>query len=138
MVVTVNYSVSIRDDYIISVVDPETMDVNAAHQIANDIERCARILRGKGEPVLILVDVRPLKQDDAATRRIMIKRMAGMDFDRLAAFGIGYAQTKVANLMVPAARLIQDKPLAGSVKVFHNQQAAERWLKDFSVVSHSV
>lgn len=131
-----NYTVSVRDDYVISVVDPETMDVNAAHQIANDMERCARVLRDAGKPVLILVDVRPLKHDDTTTRKVMVKRTVEMDFDRLAAFGVNPIQTKMANLMLSAMHLAQDKPLFGKIKIFRNQLAAEQWLKDLSLAGH--
>lgn len=125
-----NYSVSIRDDQIISVVDPETMDINTAHQMANDMERCAKILRDAGRPVLILVDVRPLKHDDAHTRKVMVKRTVEMDFDCLAAFGIDPVRTKMANLMLSAARLTLNRPLSGTVRIFGTQRAAERWLRD--------
>ena len=56
-------SVSVRNDHLISVVNPETMDLAVTHQLFDIFEEDARKLRERGERVFILVDVRQVKHD---------------------------------------------------------------------------
>lgn len=124
-------SVSIREDGVISVIDPEVMDSVAAEQIAEAIEQYAKDLRGEGKPVLILVDARPLKQDSADARGAMVDRLNNMDFNRMAIYGTRPLQTKALNLVFRATRLFKNEPLLDRLKLFGNRQTAERWLKDY-------
>jgi hypothetical protein len=125
------FSVKIRKDGIIVVVDPEILDVATAEKLGDAMERCAALRRKAREPVLILVDARPLKHDDTQTRKYMVDRTTKMDFDRLAIFGTSSLQAQAANLMILATHLIRNKSesLLDKVKLFSDQEAAEAWLK---------
>jgi hypothetical protein len=125
------FSVKIRKDGIIVVVDPEILDVSTAEKLGDAMERYAAMQRKARKTVLILVDARPLKHDDTQTRKYMVDRTTKMDFDRLAIFGTSSLQAQAANLMILATHLIRNKSesLLDKVKLFSDQEAAETWLK---------
>jgi hypothetical protein len=125
------FSVKIRKDGIIVVVDPEILDVSTAEKLGDAMERYAAMQRKARKNVLILVDARPLKHDDTQTRKYMVDRTTKMDFDRLAIFGTSSLQAQAANLMILATHLIRNKSesLLDKVKLFSDQEAAETWLK---------
>jgi hypothetical protein len=126
------YSVSIRQDGVIVVIDPTTMKLEVAKRLANSIDRRCQEMRLKGRDVLILVDSRPLKEAPGPVNKYMVERTLNMDFDRMAVFGARPLQTKAANLMLMAGHLLKRESPIDKIKLFASQEAAERWLKDYS------
>lgn len=121
--------VSARKDNVISVLDPETLDVATAHQIIDIVKEHVRELRRQDKQVYILVDTRQVKHDSEQVREIMFNGAKNMDFDRMAILGANYLQAKTLNMLLLAASVIRVEPNREKIKLFKDEQSAELWLQ---------
>ena len=123
------YSVSLRKDGVILVVDPDIIDVQAAEQMPSAIAKCSQKLRSEQRKVWLLIDARPVRRLEQNVVQIMVERTLKMDFDRMAVFGANALQSKIINLMLMAGNYISQKAPTHKIKLFSDQQSAEAWLK---------
>lgn len=122
--------VSLRDDGMIYIVDPEVFDLKSAQLIVNDTAKYAKQLRAENKPVLVLIDASQVRETHGPVKKYITQAVTTLDFDLMATFGTDHLHTMITNFILLAARMINQKSVY-KLKIFETEEAAEQWLKAF-------